>query len=82
MADEKTGEEGRPDEPAPSCPRCGGKTEPGWFGSESFVGGTKWFRERNFWGTGGEPLKKPDLSGMIYHLAHRCQACRVIVLKY
>lgn len=68
--------------PAPKCPNCQGTTEPGWLGVDSFIGGTTWFKVRNFWGTGGEPLKRPDLSGMIYHLAHRCTKCRLVIMRY
>jgi hypothetical protein len=55
---------------------------PGFLGSESFVGGSKWFLERTRLAFGGEELAKPNTFGMVYIPGFRCRECRTLVLQY
>lgn len=65
-----------------NCPNCTKPMAPGWLGSESFIGGAKWYQERNTLALGGEPLVKPDLLGMVYIEGFRCKACNTLLLRY
>lgn len=55
---------------------------PGFLGSESFIGGSKWFLERTRLAFGGEELAKPNSYSMVYIAGHRCRECRVLLLTY
>jgi hypothetical protein len=55
---------------------------PGFLGSESFVGGSKWYLERTRLAFGGEELAKPNAFSMVYIPGFRCRECRTLVLQY
>ncbi len=56
--------------------------ETGFLGSESLIGGAKWYKKKSRLGTGGEPLVKPGGLGMVYVEGERCQGCRLLLLRY
>jgi hypothetical protein len=55
---------------------------PGFLGSESFIGGSKWFLERTKLAFGGEEVAQPNTFGMVYIEGFRCRDCKTLVLKY
>lgn len=65
-----------------NCPRCQKPMVPGFLGSESFIGGSKWYLERTRLALGGDELAKPDTWGMVYLAGHRCTDCRVVLVSY
>ncbi|MFQ5951542.1 MAG: PF20097 family protein [Candidatus Geothermarchaeales archaeon] len=65
-----------------SCPRCKGPMDDGYLGSESLIGGSKWFKRKSRLATGGDPIASPDGLGMVYLEGSRCQSCRLIVITY
>lgn len=64
------------------CPNCGQSMEDGYLGSESFIGGAKWFKKKSKLGAGGEPVAKPGRLGMVYIEGERCSACKLLLLHY
>lgn len=68
--------------PLPNCPNCSKAMSPGFLGSESFIGGSKWFLERTRLAFGGEEVAKPNTFGMVYIAGFRCRDCRYLVLQY
>ncbi len=54
----------------------------GYLGSESFIGGAKWYTRKGKLGLGGEDLVKPGGLGMVYIEGERCQGCRLLLLRY
>ncbi|MCJ2557296.1 MAG: PF20097 family protein [Candidatus Thermoplasmatota archaeon] len=64
------------------CPHCGGEMESGFLGSESFVSGMKWFKEKTILDVGGEKIKEPGMSGMVYLDGFICRKCNTIVVTY
>ena len=66
----------------PNCPNCAKPMAPGFLGSESFVGGSKWFLERTRLAFGGEEIAKPNTFGMVYIAGFRCRDCRYLMLQY
>ncbi len=65
-----------------ACPSCGNTMEHGFFGSESLIGGAKWYTKKSRLGTGGEALVKPGGLGMVYVEGERCQGCKLLLLRY
>jgi hypothetical protein len=65
-----------------NCPVCSKPMSPGFLGSESFIGGSKWYLERTRLALGGEEIGKPDTWGMVFLPGHRCRECKVMVLQY
>jgi hypothetical protein len=55
---------------------------PGFLGSESFIGGSKWYLERTRLAFGGEEVAKPNMMGMVYIAGFRCRECRTLMLQY
>ncbi len=64
------------------CPNCSKPMAPGFLGSESFVGGSKWFLERTRLAFGGEEVSKPNAFGMVYLAGFRCRECKTLLLRY
>ncbi|MFH0815375.1 MAG: PF20097 family protein [Methanobacteriota archaeon] len=64
------------------CPKCGQPMEAGYLGTESLVGGAKWYLKKTVLALDGEKLKEPDMSGMVYIDSLRCKECRVILARY
>ena len=56
--------------------------EGGYLGTESLVGGAKWYRKKTVLALDGEKLKEPEMSGMVYMDSLRCKECRVILARY
>lgn len=56
--------------------------ERGFLGSESFISGMKWFKEKTILALGGEKIKDPGMSGMVYLEGFICRKCRRIDLSY
>ncbi len=56
--------------------------ETGFLGSESLIGGAKWYKKKSKLGMGGEPLVRPGGLGMVYVEGERCQGCRLLLLRY
>jgi Domain of unknown function (DUF6487) len=73
---------GRASSTVSNCPQCSKPMTPGFLGSESFVGGSKWFLERTRMAFGGEEIAKPNTFGMVYIPGFRCRDCRTMVLQY
>lgn len=69
-------------EEAQKCPKCGAQMEQGFLGSESFISGMKWFKEKTILALGGEKIKDPGLSGMVYLDGFLCRNCKTIVVAY
>ena len=55
---------------------------PGFLGSESFFGGSKWYLERTRLAFGGEEIAKPNPYSMVYIPGFRCRDCRTLLLQY
>lgn len=68
--------------PTGKCPRCDGEMEPGFLGSESFISGMKWFKEKTILALGGEKIREPGMSGMVYLDGFICKKCKTIVVTY
>lgn len=51
-------------------------------GSESLIGGAKWFTQKSKLGTRGEPLAEPGRLGMVYIQGERCLGCKLLLLRY
>jgi hypothetical protein len=66
----------------PKCPHCDGEMEPGYLGSESFISGMKWFKEKTVLALGGEKIKEPGMSGMVYLDGFICRKCSTMVVTY
>ncbi len=64
------------------CPECGESMEHGYLGSESFVGGARWYTKKSTLGMGGEDLAKSGGLGMVYIEGERCPGCRLLLLRY
>lgn len=64
------------------CPKCSKPMAPGFLGSESVFGGSKWFLERTRLAFGGEEVATPNSFGMVYIPGYRCRDCRTMVLDY
>lgn len=69
-------------EEAQKCPKCGAQMEKGFLGSESFISGMKWFKEKTILALGGEKIKDPGLSGMVYLDGFLCRKCQTMVVAY
>jgi hypothetical protein len=69
-------------EEAQKCPKCGAQMERGFLGSESFISGMKWFKEKTILALGGEKIKDPGLSGMVYLDGFLCRKCQTMVVAY
>lgn len=54
----------------------------GALGTQAFVGGASWYRERSAFAVGGEPIVQRPLGGMVWIDGHRCPQCRVLLLDY
>lgn len=65
-----------------NCPNCAKPMAPGFLGSESFSGGSKWFLERTRLAFGGEELAKPNAFSMVYIPGFRCRECHTLLLRY
>ena len=68
--------------PTGKCPHCGEEMEQGFLGSESFVSGMKWFKEKTILDVGGEKIKEPGMSGMVYLDGFICRKCNTIIVTY
>ena len=64
------------------CPHCGGDMDQGFLGSESFISGMKWFKEKTVLALGGEKIKEPGMSGMVYLDGFICRNCQTMVVTY
>jgi hypothetical protein len=68
--------------PMTNCPSCGKPMAPGFLGSESFIGGSKWFLERTRLAFGGEDIARPNAFSMVYIPGFRCRDCKTLLLQY
>ncbi len=66
----------------PNCPNCSKPMAPGFLGSESFVGGSKWFFERTRLAFGGEELAKPNTFNMVYIAHFHYHNYKTLLLQY
>jgi len=66
----------------PNCPNCSKPMAPVFLGSESFIGGSKWFLERTRLAFGGDEIAKPNTYGMVYIGGFRCRECKSLLLQY
>jgi len=54
----------------------------GYLVAESMLGGAKWMREKTRLAIGGDPITPPDRWGNVYIAGLRCEACRLLALRY
>ncbi|MHA1954889.1 MAG: PF20097 family protein [Candidatus Heimdallarchaeaceae archaeon] len=64
-----------------NCPDCGSGMEVGSIGVESLIFGVQWFQGNEI-GRGGDIIKPPNSSGIIYLRGYRCQNCKTVMFKY
>jgi hypothetical protein len=55
--------------------------EVGSIGVESLIFGVQWFQGNEI-GRGGDIIKPPNSSGIIYLRGYRCQNCKTVMFKY
>ncbi len=64
------------------CPHCGEEMESGFLGSESFISGMRWYKEKTLHSIGGENIKEPGISGMVFLDGFICRECKTIAVTY
>lgn len=68
--------------PTGKCPHCGEEMESGFLGSESFVSGMRWYKEKTLHSIGGEKIKESGMSGMVFLDGSICRECNTMVVTY
>jgi len=61
-----------------NCPQCGKAMEAGFLGAKNWPSGIQWYRSKNFFGLGGEPIGESDVQ-MSWLASSRCLDCRLIL---
>ena len=56
--------------------------ESGFLGSESFVSGMRWYKEKTLHSIGGENIKESGMSGMVFLDGFICRKCKTIAVTY
>jgi len=64
-----------------NCPPCGKAMEAGFLGAKNWPSGIQWYRSKNFFGLGGEPIGENDVQ-MRWLASSRCLDCRLILAAY
>jgi len=55
--------------------------EAGFLGAKNWPSGIQWYRSKNFFGLGGEPIGENDVQ-MSWLASSRCLDCRLILAAY
>jgi len=64
------------------CPQCQEPMGLGSLGFYTFLGGARWYKERDSLMLGGDPIVKHPLGGDTWIDGFRCHKCRLLLLSY